>query len=559
MGDSTCLMSFSPGMPSESNKHGNYVHGLGDSVSFGRFTTESLAWDKWSNFPHKRYVEEAKSYAQPGSVAEKKAFFEAHYKKVAAQKAAAAAAAALLEQEKAKIQVEERVCATNHDAHDPEPPVLSKSCVLPAGIPKLPALHTMVLHTNKRQPPKLKLKLAANEGEKVTTHDASKQVDVVGHSSGVNLVETKTEKIAEASDPKHKELVNTAENLVDTVSVSEDSGTSQMDRPLLKSKNNDQEVLQPKIRRKAATPSFRSPSSSRNQCRIPHSPAYVASMHPWKENMVTPRAKNSTAMDSIDKKRSAPRSLYTLMNSGSVKESSKLTSPAVRKMETTKLASSIHSTPKRSATPKPSATPNITPKVTKGVNKQTLATPSVKRRMETPVHASAVGSKTPAQKWHLFSAVSKSLSAYKNKLQSPTVATPFTLRTEERAARRKQKLEEKFNEKEAQKTQLQTTLKEKAETEFRRLRQSFCFKARPLPSFYNERETPKSSSKKTEQVNLKSVTPAMPPSTTISQPPSVKKTSRRLWKTNDQNPTFHPLFSLANRINRENVSPNIQH
>lgn len=59
---------------------------------------EPLSWDKWSTFPHKKYVEEAASYAQPGSVAEKKAFFEAHYKKIAAQKAAAEAAA-LLEKE----------------------------------------------------------------------------------------------------------------------------------------------------------------------------------------------------------------------------------------------------------------------------------------------------------------------------------------------------------------------------------------------------------------------------------------------------------------------------
>jgi len=64
-------------------------------VSFGRFTTESLAWEKWSTFSTNRYVEEAERYSKPGSVAEKKAFFEAHYKKLAAQKAAA-----LLEQEK---------------------------------------------------------------------------------------------------------------------------------------------------------------------------------------------------------------------------------------------------------------------------------------------------------------------------------------------------------------------------------------------------------------------------------------------------------------------------
>lgn len=56
-------------------------------------------------------------------------------------------------------------------------------------------------------------------------------------------------------------------------------------------------------------------------------------------------------MDSIDSKRSAPRSLDTLMTSGSVKESGKLKSPAVRKIDNAKLAPSAHSTPKRCATP----------------------------------------------------------------------------------------------------------------------------------------------------------------------------------------------------------------
>lgn len=73
---------------------GNPIQALGQSVSFGRFVSESLAWEKWSTFSHNKYVEEAERYSRPGSVAQKKAFFEAHYKKIAAQKAAAA----LLEQ-----------------------------------------------------------------------------------------------------------------------------------------------------------------------------------------------------------------------------------------------------------------------------------------------------------------------------------------------------------------------------------------------------------------------------------------------------------------------------
>lgn len=62
---------------------------LGESISFGRFMSESLSWEKWSSFSNNRYVEEAERYSRPGSVAQKKAFFEAHYKRIAAKKAAA--------------------------------------------------------------------------------------------------------------------------------------------------------------------------------------------------------------------------------------------------------------------------------------------------------------------------------------------------------------------------------------------------------------------------------------------------------------------------------------
>lgn len=52
--------------------------------------SESLAWEKWSTFSHNRYLEEVERFSKPGTVAEKKAYFEAHYKKKAAMKAAAA-------------------------------------------------------------------------------------------------------------------------------------------------------------------------------------------------------------------------------------------------------------------------------------------------------------------------------------------------------------------------------------------------------------------------------------------------------------------------------------
>ncbi|CAL0314030.1 unnamed protein product [Lupinus luteus] len=57
------------------------------SISFGRFESESLSWEKWSTFSPNKYLEEVEKCATPGSVAEKKAYFEAHYKKIAARKA----------------------------------------------------------------------------------------------------------------------------------------------------------------------------------------------------------------------------------------------------------------------------------------------------------------------------------------------------------------------------------------------------------------------------------------------------------------------------------------
>ncbi|XP_076949922.1 uncharacterized protein LOC143622742 [Bidens hawaiensis] len=203
-----------------------------------------------------------------------------------------------------------------------------------------------------------------NEEQQIITQDAA------DYSSTVNFVEPLIEKTVGVDDVKNKELLNNTQNLEDDVSpsVSEDSRTSQMGRPLLKSKLNiDHEVLQPKIRRKT-----------------------------W--SLQEPKTQNT--IESIDQKKSAPRSLYTLMKSGSVKEPCKLNTLVVRKTESTKLGPSAHSTPKRSATPM--KTPS---KVTNVANKQQLAIPSVKQRMETPVHPSAAGSKTPGQKWPFFSDV----------------------------------------------------------------------------------------------------------------------------------------------------------
>ncbi|OMO88066.1 hypothetical protein COLO4_20482 [Corchorus olitorius] len=53
------------------------------SISFGRFENEPLAWERRSSFSHNRYLEEVEKCSKPGSVIEKKAYFEAHFRRKA--------------------------------------------------------------------------------------------------------------------------------------------------------------------------------------------------------------------------------------------------------------------------------------------------------------------------------------------------------------------------------------------------------------------------------------------------------------------------------------------
>ncbi|XP_039034535.1 protein WVD2-like 7 [Hibiscus syriacus] len=95
MDESACLVRLfsNPVDVSCEFEEGDPAHGqiraLTESISFGRFMSKSLAWEKWSTFSHNRYLEEVEKFWKPGSVAQKRAFFEAHYKRRAAMRAAA--------------------------------------------------------------------------------------------------------------------------------------------------------------------------------------------------------------------------------------------------------------------------------------------------------------------------------------------------------------------------------------------------------------------------------------------------------------------------------------
>lgn len=548
-------------MPNQPQQ-GNPMNALGESVSFGRFMSESLSWEKWSTFSQNRYVEEAERYARPGSVAQKKAFFEAHYKRIAAQKAAA-----LLEQENnaAKNTTEPEYGTVLVDKN----PANSETTVLNSHEAAVEQAESEV----KTEDPELDF-LVKNDSEKTSEVKSDEQVaagEVVESHMAVEQEAVPAETLAKTTVNKGDVVENQ-----DTTSGSELSGTSQIEKPLLMKGNSSdlQEVSSVKSKKKSAFASLKS-SVYRKTSKLPFSPAKpIASQQVKKDknptpltkkSTPTPLAKKPTAVDLTEKKRSTPKSLQKYLTSTPAKEPDKVIATATtRKKENSLKAAAAAAISYKSSQDcaTPLRTPNMAPSA-----KVSQHAPGTPCRESTRPKSPNYGSKSTGPKWNILSSVcSKSLTACRSKLQSPTLSTPFILRTEERAARRKQKLEEKFNSKEVQKVQLQTKLKEKAESELRKLRQSFCFKARPLPDFYKEREPTKIQTKKSSAIHHNSAkTGRKPSSSTTSVPPSISKNkctnnnSKNVSTKNGQKAQNTPSFfpSVPETINHENKSPNI--
>ncbi|XP_057983773.1 protein WVD2-like 7 isoform X6 [Malania oleifera] len=560
MGESACLMqpfSYVSGISNEA-KEGNPLRALGESISFGRFVSESLAWEKWSSFSSNRYVEEAAKYSRPGSVAQKKAFFEAHYKSIAAKRAAA-----LLEQANAAANCEPGAefkdavhDTTAHDSHI----IISNSHTAVNPDPQLETAKTEEDFT-----------AAANGCQYHSTAAIDKleisnveETDLVAEHQVLSENPVKIESLNELGNYQNKKKIEEQESketskkgsplLKSSSSKSSVHGASKLPSTPPKSSatthtrkefnarpssnfNHEASVLISK--RKAAVPP--SKSSVYGVSRLPSSPAKsAAAIHPLKKEInATPVGIKST-LDSWDRRRSTPKSLHMSINMTPARENKKLAPPAPLKTESSRLAGAASKASKNCSTPL--RTPTMVS--VSGAEKHHLATPQSENR-----------------------SCSKSLNACKNKLQSPILSTPLRFKTEERAAKRKERLEERFNAKEAQRVQLQAKLKEKAETELRKLRQSLCFKARPLPDFYKERGTPRNQTKKGPVMHPESPKPGRKPSPTAVQSTASLHSWRPLNKNNISNLVLEKngrsstrLFSsLSEGITHENTSPNIQH
>ncbi|RDX68566.1 Protein WVD2-like 7, partial [Mucuna pruriens] len=294
MGDSSvCLMQkpfcYASGFPKEANKS-NPNHGVGQSISFRRFMSESLAWEKWSTFSHNRYVEEAERFTRPGSVAQKKAFFEAHYKKLAAQKAAA-----LLEQAKSASQTQqqhEAVVDNTHNSHMTSP----KS--------KLVLQNSQVF----------------NSESDATTYNSNSNIETILPQS----------KKVEGAQPEidHQAFVVKMQNQLQKVDNHK--------QPSDKGTNFDQDVLQSMSKKKQPVSSFKLfkvvGTSKLNSTPVKSTTPSLSN----KDDVATPMS-NKSALSSADKEKSTAKSPHMSFNFTLIREINRLTVSLVRKFQSTRV------------------------------------------------------------------------------------------------------------------------------------------------------------------------------------------------------------------------------
>lgn len=117
------------------------------------------------------------------------------------------------------------------------------------------------------------------------------------------------------------------------------------------SNSNEDVVSSSTSKNKQVTSSSKSSLNYRKASKVSPSPAKPrAPLHLRRENYVTPTTKMST-IDSMDRKKSNPKSLRMLMNSTPAKEHDKLATPSVKKIESSRVVPSSSKASKDCLTP----------------------------------------------------------------------------------------------------------------------------------------------------------------------------------------------------------------
>ncbi|KAJ8758879.1 hypothetical protein K2173_002658 [Erythroxylum novogranatense] len=521
MGEPACLRrSFShPSSASRETKEGDPLRALTESISFGRFMSESLAWEKWSTFSHNRYLEEVEQFSKPGSVAQMKAYFEAHYKMRAAMKAST-----LLEQPNVVAnnvsEAEPNSTGHNDSASDNES-AKATSC-------------------NEQQDTSL---IEANCPNNQRVNAENEQVE-------------RSEKCAELNgvveSPTEVKKINQLE-----IAQNSDKITPTSEYKLPEKKTAEKENLAAVPTNKRRMNSSGKSSNHSKASKLPKpSTSHVSSLQPRAGEIVSQSSKNS-AGDLFHKKGATPTSVRMSINFGS--------SSGQNRKSSLRMSRESRSTQQNPTKTSVSEVSKIIPSAVR---------PSEDRRKKSLLNKS-VSATTLAST--ILQALGgdriKSPSASGSKTRTPLTPSPFNLRCEERAARRKEffkKLEEKNNAREAEQMPPQVRLKfdhpqEKADNDIEKRKTRTDFRSKPSDNLQSGLQSPSTQNKKLPLPRPRSPKFGRKPASDVVQEKGFRLLRRPAANAEKSDLPTKSSQSMARSITliskkkaHENASPNIE-
>lgn len=459
---------------------------LGESISFGRYMSEPLAWEKWSTFSNNRYLEEAEKSSRPGSVAKMKAYFEAHYRKIDAKKQAA------LEQENdnscyVELEVEDTQNAAPFSSSPAPNPVVAHpdshltineipmSSSSPALSPaaSLPYSHSTVNEFLSKDIPDVEplqsviatLCDSSSQAKDVQIEEAN----VVESSSNVDLKECPLDvQVYQCEDAGVNACVAQSSVGIKVKKCKDALGSEIIlttpKREMTIKKEAQKDKLDPRNNLKSEDSSLKSSKKS-NMSKLSSSLARLATPKKESSSMIS---NVKSAKPSLEKNKSTSRMVQMSMNANIDVKLMRKSSPVSHKSGIGKLFTPLGKMIRKSFVHSPAPTPSTSRASTSSVSRHPYTTPqSEARRSRIALEKSFDKSRKLDQK-----SQSPSVGNVKSPAPSPLTFSPFKFRTEERAAKRREFFEKRL-EKEAEKMQLLDKVKPK--TDFRKLSQSVNF------------------------------------------------------------------------------------